>query len=190
MGDSAREPDSDPTNRIKALKSTFVAVARGTMSPTSCFRFLDLPPEIRNMIYKEVVVVGVVSFSPGNSNQKRPQLALLRVCKQIHAEAETLYLAGNLFRLPHDWYHCLPFSRSPKERLRHGRAVVPQLFSQTGLSLIRNLSFNFNTSQISTKSPGAIWNGYDDSHGAGSFSALTPYERGKLMMHWQHILIA
>jgi hypothetical protein len=74
------------------------------------FRFLDLSPEIRNMIYKEVLFVGKIHFAPERQpnagrhyyerGYEKPQLSLLRVCKQAHAEAEPLYLSMNLFELP------------------------------------------------------------------------------------------
>jgi hypothetical protein len=63
-------------------------------------------------------VEGKVFFSPDAyavQNERRfrkkdgyqhPQLQLLRVCKQIHAEAEEVYLSKNLFMLPdHFMYH-------------------------------------------------------------------------------------
>jgi hypothetical protein len=73
------------------------------------FRFLELPPEIRNLIYEEIHFVGQIYFPSKDAiggwercswNYEKAQLALLRVCKQVHDEAEPLYLSKNLFLLP------------------------------------------------------------------------------------------
>ena len=78
--------------------------------------------------------------------------ALLRVCRQIHKDAEPIYLSSNLFVLPPQFIYCPPF-RAPVERsegllLRqaHGADYVfsevqgRPLFSQQGLPLVRNIS--------------------------------------------------
>ncbi|KAF2173562.1 hypothetical protein M409DRAFT_15842 [Zasmidium cellare ATCC 36951] len=53
------------------------------------FRFLDLPPEMRNIIYRELLPV----LPPGTHrepNESKCQPAILRACKQVHSEAQSI----------------------------------------------------------------------------------------------------
>ncbi|KAK3290710.1 uncharacterized protein B0H64DRAFT_54598 [Chaetomium fimeti] len=78
------------------------------METTKKSRFFSLPPEIRNMIYKTVVVKAgnllVMSHGPSNAltlfpvGQKRgPWLALLRTNRAIHKEASGILYGCNTF---------------------------------------------------------------------------------------------
>lgn len=62
---------------------------------------LRLPPEIRNMIYTLIIDVNIVVFTEAGLGRGRHPiqdgLALLRVCRQIHAEAALLPYALNTF---------------------------------------------------------------------------------------------
>jgi hypothetical protein len=62
---------------------------------------LRLPPEIRNMIYTLIIDVNMVVFTKAGLGRGRHPiqdgLALLRVCRQIHAEAAVLPYALNTF---------------------------------------------------------------------------------------------
>ncbi|KAH8629752.1 hypothetical protein IG631_14329 [Alternaria alternata] len=73
-----------------------MAQRNATSSP-----FLRLPPEIRNMIYTHIIdVVTVVFTKAGLGRGRHPVqdgLALVRVCRQIHAEAGLLPYALNTF---------------------------------------------------------------------------------------------
>ena len=115
--------------------------------------------EVRFLIYEEVLVVGRVFYTPteeeaDNSGRmanhtlfRKPELQLLRVCQQIHDEAEPIYLKNNLFVLPSSWYQCLPFD-SQLEASRINR----YLFSAAGLKYIRNLSIAVDQGVVS-----ALW---------------------------------
>jgi hypothetical protein len=77
------------------------------------------------------------------------------VCRQIHDEAEPIYLSKNLFVLPMFWpafqpirtdsssfyHHYRPDNTSPHER-RH-------LFSAKGLIYVKNISFSFDQLDLS-----------------------------------------
>ncbi|KAK6865468.1 hypothetical protein PG995_001996 [Apiospora arundinis] len=76
--------------------------------------FLDLPREIRNMIYRELLVrPQMFEFEHGMATAGRPILlrhsndpplaiSLLRTAKLVHAEAASTLYEKNLFELPVD----------------------------------------------------------------------------------------
>jgi hypothetical protein len=58
-------------------------------------RLLSLPPEIRNMIYRLVVVQGVINIPASTTSPEPP---LLRANKKIRQEAMQIYCKENVFR--------------------------------------------------------------------------------------------
>ncbi|KAF2128032.1 hypothetical protein P153DRAFT_397911 [Dothidotthia symphoricarpi CBS 119687] len=129
---------------LQPLQTTALSPANDNAPP--CFRFLDLPPELRNMVYKELMAVGKVFYTPDDYDIRngsrfrdydlfpKPELQLLRVCKQVHEEAESVYLSSNLFVLPIEWQRCHPFVKTRRPPIeRH-------LCSSAGLSHIRKVS--------------------------------------------------
>jgi hypothetical protein len=84
-------------------------------------RFLQLPPEIRNKIYRYCLVVGEVYPRPKSdedarlndrSNFQQPQTQMFQLCRQIFAEAAPLYFAENKFVLS---YGELPWSHTTED---------------------------------------------------------------------------
>jgi hypothetical protein len=111
---------------------------------------LALSTELRCQIYERLVVIGKVFYTPEQysiRNEKRlkdskayktPELSILRVCKQIHDEAEDIYLSRNLFVLP-DFFACKEFNYSKHQCLKR------PLFSSAGPKLVKNISLAFST---------------------------------------------
>lgn len=89
--------------------------------PSQTFPFLDLPPEIRNMVYKlvltredhDIVVRGVMEKSLradwinnktgryGIAGELSPNTNLLSVCRQMHVESGTIFYGSNRFHIKH-----------------------------------------------------------------------------------------
>ena len=119
---------------------------------TQPFRFMDLPAEMRVEIYKSLVVVGKVSYTPDwyeleNSARFKdldttpvPSLTILRVSKVVHEEAEDVYLTQNIFVLPLCWGDMHPFEAKPESsraaRKRHS-------FSSNAFAKLRHVSIAY-----------------------------------------------
>lgn len=100
-----------------AMLSVFKAIIGRTIRPDqqqTKSRFLSLPAELRVRIYEELLVVGKVFLDDHGrythhetppreidmNYYRKPSLAILRVSKLVHEEAEEVYLSKNLFVFP------------------------------------------------------------------------------------------
>jgi hypothetical protein len=123
------------------------------------FRFLDLSAETRLQVYEHLVVVGKVFYSPDDftlQNEDRfrdwtlyrkPELQLLRVCKQIHDEAEKVYLSKNLFVLPDFFHFRNPINLDILQPPGHIPFPEMPLVSNAASKLLKNISISFNVRQ-------------------------------------------
>ncbi|KAI7491799.1 hypothetical protein KC367_g9262 [Hortaea werneckii] len=110
------------TNKSARLTRDVAATTPHSSADTgAAFRFLDLPPELRNAVYEQALSVGVVHIprEPKAARRVRPP-ALLHVCRQIRQESSPFYYATNTFclcisdadtRFAIKWLHI--FARSP-----------------------------------------------------------------------------
>lgn len=143
---------------------TAIEAQNGQSADPTC-RLLRLPVELRCLIYEHVLVVGKVFFrnsvkpqcirdDPARNDQQyyeKPTLALLRVCKTIHEEAEPIYLSYNLFVLPLRWQLQTPFkSEDDLKSMNSLRFKDRQLFSVCGLQFVRNISFAIDRRDLAT----------------------------------------
>jgi hypothetical protein len=105
--------------------------------------FLQLPAEIRNMIYRYCLVVGEVYPRPkphdddrlnDRANFQQPQTQVFQLCRQIFAEAAPLCFAENKFVLS---YGRLPWSYSTEDL---GSRPVSRVAHQN----LRSLSVTFD----------------------------------------------
>jgi hypothetical protein len=141
-----------------AVASSAAATQLPLTSTSPCdqpFRFLDLPVELRCQVYEYFVVVGKIFYSPDEysvRNEKRfkdweayraPELTILRVCKQLHSEAEKIYLSKNLFVLPDFLSHREPFRQYPRQEDCVSLPDRP-LFSKSAAKILKNISVSFN----------------------------------------------
>ena len=160
------------------------------------FRFLDLSIELRLRIYEYLLVRGRIFFSPDdyalsneyrhkNKNKNtyfRPQLQLLRVCRQIHTEAEKVYLTQNLFVLPDHFIYHDPFAFNRVERCRlipEGHIFAPErhLFGENAVHHLQNISIAFNSRRpaLDGLMDRSYWNYRED--GPRAWGKMTPQQR-------------
>ncbi|KAF2638345.1 hypothetical protein P280DRAFT_82284 [Massarina eburnea CBS 473.64] len=152
------------------------------------FRFLDLPTEIRCMVYEKLLVVGKVYYGGTDFGKsysiryldkayyRKPSLKVLQVCKRVHQEAEPLYLSKNLFVLPLHWHLHKPFAKFNRPELRNSEDK--HLFSDNAFGYLRNISFAIDFKDI-ILDPSSTYNHYEWTTGANTFEDFSPIQRLK-----------
>jgi hypothetical protein len=83
-----------------------LAPSRVKVTPLDAPGFMDMPTEIRLLIYEELLIVGKVFYKPrryevnsgcrfiDHKKYRKPPLQIFCVSKQVHQEAEEVYLSG------------------------------------------------------------------------------------------------
>lgn len=132
---------------------------------TTPFRFMDLPVELRLEVYKHLVVVGKVFYTPDEFHKRagprfdqhhiyqQPMLPILWVSEAVHSEAEDLYLTQNLFVLPFRFNECVPFADN------EALSAYRPLFSELAIQRIRHVSVEINHRDVrwSVTTEGSLW---------------------------------
>ncbi|KAI9719274.1 MAG: hypothetical protein M1812_003604 [Candelaria pacifica] len=158
----------------------------GTPKPVQKFdRFMDLPREIRMMIYEYLLVKGKV-FPHANPNgdpryakweeYKRPEIQLFAVNHQVKLETEKMYYSKNLFVLP---------SGIVSIAQTNDLLFRSYLFPRASLEYVRSLSICFDTRDLEPNSHWCLFTsaekGVDDRRGKGTFKSLAPDERQRII---------
>ena len=148
------------------------------------FRFMDLPVELRLEVYKHLVVVGKVFYTPDEFHKRagprfdqhdiyqQPMLSILRVSKAVHSEAEDLYLTQNLFVLPFRFNECVPFADN------EALSAYRPLFSEPAIQRIRHVSVEINHRDVrwSVTMERSDWEGEENGN-PGHYDHMTADQR-------------
>lgn len=107
--------------QAKAKLSATMTPDAGTSQSQMKSPILSLPPEMRNRIYRECVVEGVITLHSDDMFDSLPvEPALLLTCRQIRKEALSIYYHENKFEFcisHHDAGNYIKWYKSAKRRL-------------------------------------------------------------------------
>lgn len=85
------------------LDTPLIPLVRPRRVPAKPFPFLTIPSELRIKIYDyyfdDIDPKEVLDLGPGNYKRIHKKLGLMRVCKQVHAEATHYFYRNRIFRL-------------------------------------------------------------------------------------------
>ncbi|CAM1504881.1 Fc.00g024720.m01.CDS01 [Cosmosporella sp. VM-42] len=99
------ETAKDDINKLSiadlTLNTPLVPLRKPRRVPATPFHFLSLPSEIRIQIYEYFFndITAVLDLGPGNYKLAHRKLGLMRVCKQVHAEATHYFYSTRKFRI-------------------------------------------------------------------------------------------
>ncbi|KAI9747165.1 MAG: hypothetical protein M1835_002199 [Candelina submexicana] len=173
--------------KVKALMRDL-----GTPKPEQKFeRFMDLPLEIRMIIYEYLLVVGKVFRYAKSQDDPRytgwkdyecPNTQLFAVSHQLKKESENMYYSKNLFILSRG-----PVSIGPLNP--EGQIPYPHfLFPQPNIKDVRSLSVCFDARDVESKAHwdivSTVETVLDTKFGNGYFQNLPPDGR-QLTIHLQ-----
>lgn len=83
--------DAETQSTSKGTKSYYVSKLR-KLDRSMTFRFMDLPPEMRNLVYENLLI-------RDPSSSRSAFTTVLRTCRQVYDEAHGIFLAENALRL-------------------------------------------------------------------------------------------
>ncbi|KAI9721129.1 MAG: hypothetical protein M1828_005235 [Chrysothrix sp. TS-e1954] len=79
------------------MLSALTILSPDISTPSKASSLLDLPAEIRNSIYRLVLVPPRPALHTQHITKQSPNLALIHTCRQIHSEAMPLFYSENAF---------------------------------------------------------------------------------------------
>ena len=96
---------SPPTISVAVpVPKSVSALSDGRSRP---FRFLNLPGELRNRIYRlHLLCDQVIDLDPNNYRRIAPRLGLLLVSRHVHDEASKIFYGENPFRIFPRYSYC------------------------------------------------------------------------------------
>ena len=96
---SNTKSEISPLHIWRGILLMYRGVRMNTESRSEIFPFLELPAELRNQVYFEVIVSRLFIRLAKNDNYNYTTPALLQVSRQIRHEARSIYYSMNMFQV-------------------------------------------------------------------------------------------